>query len=210
MAGSNIIYKDAGYTENKPGFLSFIKSVFILPHISRRITAPVPNAKKTLVLFVILTTIFTANLIYEYQKSPDMEKSLQQLILRNPSDSKLHEKLGGYYLTINKNAAKREFDLAQEYYSYSLTPPINILGIETQPADRFKEITDSREKIMKEIEYWEKISLFLPEYSYSTMKTAVLYYQLDDKVKTNELTKLLLWQMPGDKLVQKIVDRLKI
>ncbi len=181
-------------------FLKFLK----FPHFIRKIPARGEKLWSNLLWYLILIIILI-NLFYPLFYPTDPLKDIKQGIMKNPWDASLHEKLGNYYLMLSGKAATKEYLLAEELYQKNN----KVLGTSTSPLTRFNEITNTREKIEKEREYWLNIANVFPDYLFARAKIAALSYQLGDRdqVKTN--LDILLSESPADPLFTKLSEELR-
>ena len=143
------------------------------PHISRRISAPL--------LFYLLLSFFLFNLFSDQFSPKNLEKNLRLMILRQPENSQLHEKLAEYYLSTNWEEAQKEYLLASSLYEEELTENSRILGVESSPLDTWNNLLTQRNKVKAEIGYWEKVAKQISDYQYTFLMLSSLYLSLGEK-----------------------------
>lgn len=191
--------------------IGFLKNIPFskFPHFLRVFPARlfVLGLQTTLWLFLYLCLLF--NLLNNYLVKTDEEKTLRLSIMKNPKEARFHEKLGEYYLSINKEEAEKEYTLAQEYYLLSEPQKNNVLGVQTSPWERWTEIATKREKLKQQVEYWEKIHRRLPNYLFAITKLTTLNYQLGDKEKAKDYLEIASKEDPVNQIALEMAERLK-
>lgn len=127
----------------------------------------------------------------------------------SPFDSQLHEKLGRYYLEVNLQAAQREYLMAEEFYQSRIISDGKIAGIQSPPWQTFLNLIGKRDKIRKDLIYWEKVTKNFPDYQYAKLKLAVLHAQLGEKNKGKDLLEKVLRDNPTNHLALSLREKLK-
>ncbi len=150
------------------------------PHIIRRFSAHkirLPFGKLFWLFFgaITITNVYSTRFIPKWE-----EKELQMNILKEPERSILHEKLGLLYLPINKNAAYKEYLLAQEYFIQSRSFKKDVLGIQSQPLQTWHNLETIKNNLSNEVSYWDNIYKFYPDYQFALIKIGSLYFELGD------------------------------
>ncbi len=175
------------------------------PHIIRRFSAHkirLPFGKLFWLFFgaTFITNIYSANFFPISE-----EKELQMNILKEPGKSLLHEKLGLLYLTINKNEAYKEYLLAQENFTQSLSFNNDILGTQSQPIQTWQNLESFQNNLSTEISYWDNIYKFYPEYQFALTKIGSLYIELGDYDKARKYINEVLKISPTDPTALKLI-----
>lgn len=162
------------------------------PQINRKLTA--------FLLILVLAPMGLANLMQNLIFEKNDEKKLRFEVMRYPYISVLHEKLGSYYLGINNEAAQREYILAQSS---------RVLGAQNSPWQTWQDILKIQNSQDLEIKYWEKVLLSYPDYTYASLKLAVLNLQKGNSEKARNYLSLMIAKNPTDETAKKLVERLK-
>lgn len=191
--------------------INFSKNVFFLkfPYFIRKFNATFITRGFKYALWIFLYICILTNLLASQLFKPDAEKSLRNELMKSPKEVSLHEKLGQYYLTINEKEAQKEYILAQKYYLLSEQQKNNVLGTQTSPWQRWTEAVTKREKLKRQVEYWEKIHRKLPSYVYAALKLATLNYQLGNKEKAKDYLEIALKEDPVNQMALEMAERLK-
>lgn len=177
-----------------------MKRISFFPHIYRKITATVAF----LGMILIIANIFSPQIL-----EVEEEKKLQHELIFNPTSSSLHEKLAQYYLTVNAKASQREYALAQDFYQSSSPDSTNVAGIKSSPWQTWLNFVFRREKLQKEVEYWETVYNRLPDYQYASLKLAVLHYQLGEKEASRRYLESFLYQNPTHSTALSLWEKIK-
>lgn len=178
-----------------------MKKLLHFPHIIRRITVSLTFIKFKyffgLFFFLLLLPNLWQNRIYP----PSEEKNLRFAIIKNPTLSSLHEKLGQYYLSINEEEAKKEYLLAEEFYKEQnlSTGDPKVLGNLSSPWQTWKNIKEQKQILYKSYTYWEEVLKKFPDYQYALLKLAAINLQLGNKDNAVAQLQKLLKQSPNNK-----------
>lgn len=159
-------------------------------------------------LLIIFMGIIAINLLTDLIWDQDSEKMLRSDILTNPQGSIPHQKLGQYYLSINIEAAQREYALAEELYQHKVNTSDKVAGIESSPWQTWLNLITQKEQIGEEIKYWQIIHSSLPDYQYAILKLAIYYYQLGDKNRGKEYLETLLLKNPTSEIALQVAQKL--
>ena len=133
------------------------------------------------------------------KKYSNNQKQLHFAVLRHPYSSTTHEKLGQHYLDKNREFAESEYILAQEYYLPQTAPLADVLGQKSTPKDTWLSIETEREQKESQIRFWSKIQEKYPDYNYSLLKQASLYYILGEQTTSKGLLERILVTNPSEK-----------
>lgn len=179
------------------------------PQISRRIPTWLQNFDFKAMLLILFISLIGLNITTDSKKYSNNQKQLHFAVLRHPYSSTTHEKLGQYYLDKNREFAESEYILAQEYYlEQKIVPFADVLGQKSTPRDTWLNIEKEKEQVRSQIEYWYKIQEKYPDYSYSLLKQASLYYVLDEKLTSKGLLERVLITNPNDKTAVSLLRKL--
>lgn len=172
------------------------------PQINRRITASVG--------LIVILIYLGLNLYPEITISKTYEKNLQTALLKNPTNSFFHEKLGQYYLEKDNIQAEREYKLAQKYYQSQITfSNTNVLGSQSSPWQTWLNYIEKKQNLDREIQYWEKVSQIYPQYFYADLKLASLFWEKGEKEKAKSRLEKILLIDPANQTVSKILLKIK-
>lgn len=147
------------------------------PHKNRKLTA--------VFLLLILFFIVGANLAQNKLFPATNEKKIRLELLRNPTNSLLHEKLGQLYTGQSQEAAKREYILTGAEK--------NILGSEASD----------------QIKYWEKVVQIHPNYLYAYLKLAQFNLQKGKIDKAKIYLEKVLREDPTNENAKKLLAAIK-
>lgn len=175
-----------------------------LTHFSRANSAQTFFKILNSLLLIVFVGFIVINLSTDLFGGQDSEKRLRSDILTNPLGSIAHQKLGQYYLSINAQAAEREYALAEELYKQKVEYNDKIAGIESSPWQTWLNLKTQKEQIGQQIKYWETVHSTLPEYQYAILKLAIYYYQLGDKTRGKEYLETLLAKNPTNQTALKV------
>ncbi|MBI3380242.1 hypothetical protein HY029_05805 [Candidatus Gottesmanbacteria bacterium] len=161
------------------------------PQINRKLTAGL--------LLVFFLLISVANIIQNRLFKVGGEKKLHSAIMQNPNLESLHERLGQYYLGINKESAEREYRLAQEnFISSSNLSTLKVLGSQSSPWQTWQNIEAKIQNLESETSYWEKVTLIYPDYLYAELKLALLNMQRGNPQKAKNYLLTVLNKDPSN------------
>ena len=178
------------------------------PHFIRKIHASPLMRIFDYFLWYLIIFLVLLNLFHTYFFPFNEEKRLQRQIIIKPFEALFHESLGQYYLVVNYQAANREYLLAQKLYEETQIAGNKVLGVQSSPAEIWANITSQKQKLGKEMDYWEIINKAFPDYLYTKAKMAALAYQLGDKNKTWQWLNLGLSESPKDELLLQLTQKL--
>ena len=153
------------------------KFLFNFPHILRRFSAHRLGPVISLV-WLSFYTIVALNLFSTYLFDKTPERLMQDALLRAPTSVTLHTQLATMYLASNRDAAIREFKLAQ---THDDTPSPRVLGVATQDTDA--TIMAQYITAEKEIELYERLVAKYPTYSFAYTRLLDLYSKIGDVKK---------------------------
>jgi tetratricopeptide (TPR) repeat protein len=178
------------------------------PHFIRKIHASPFMRIFDYFLWYLVIFLVLFNLFHTYFFPFNEEKRLERQIIVKPFEVLFHDNLGQYYLAINYQAANREFFLAQKLYEETTFAENKVLGTQSSPAEIWASVISQKQKLEKELDFWEKINKAFPDYLYTKAKIATLAYQLGDKDKTQKWLNLGLSQSPKDELLLQLTQKL--
>lgn len=179
------------------------------PHFIRKIHASPFMRIFDYFLWYLVIFLVLLNLFHTYFFPFNEEKRLQRQIIIKPFEALFHEELGRYYLAVNYQAANREYLLAQKLYEETTFAENKVLGMQSPPAEIWASVTSEKQKLEKELDFWEKINKAFPDYLYTKAKMAAIAYQLGDKDKTQKWLDLGLHESPKDVLLLQLTQELK-
>ncbi len=172
------------------------------PQINRRITA-------TVYLGIFLLILGT-NIWHDRIFTKNREKTLRLSLLRNSTNSFLHEKLGQLYLSENEKASEREYLLAQQYYQNPpVSPDSDVLGLTSNPWQTWQKLIAKKRNLDIEINYWEKVNSTYPDYLYSLSKLAVLHWEKKEPQKAKDYIGIVLTKDPANQTALKLTQKIK-
>lgn len=189
--------------------LPFPKPSFQFPHFTRKINAVSWVFPLRTLTVILLVTIIILNLCHNLLFETNLEKELQQQIISNPANYLLHEKLGQTYLSINAEAAKKEYELAQELYQQNQLSNSNVLGLQSSPWQNWQNMISIQEKLKQEVALWRGINATFPDYRYALLKLAALKYQLGEKEESEKYLEILLRQNPKNETVLLLKQKIR-
>lgn len=172
------------------------------PHINRKLTA--------VFLLTLFLLIVVLNLAQNQLFKTSDEKRLRFQLLQNPQISLLHEKLGQYYLVTDETAAKREYLLAQEYYSpIKALPEAIVSGNQFSPWQTWQNLTAKKHSLANEQHYWENVSETYPDYLYAYLKLALINLQKGDTIRAKDYLATILRDDPTNIWAAKLLSEIK-
>ncbi len=183
-------------------FPSFLKQITVgihkiqFPHYHRKFTAPtliLPIDR--ILLFIVILLIFV-NLIHSVFISFNEEKSLKRKIISFPSLSTFHEQLGEYYLKYNLTEAGKEYLLANELSKengYPTDSNSTVLGTTDSPFEAWIRFVSYNQALEEDLNNWNIIETTFNNYSYSHLKKAFLYDQLENEDGVKKELQSLGW-----------------
>ena len=201
------------------------------PHILRIIAAPLQVLSFHNLFFSATAVFLAANLVFPLYLPKTGEAKLEAEILKQPFNYSLHEKLGQIYLSVNKEAAGREYALAQEYYRNFQSPfdTTRVLGSQAvngtltteenakdenanyplSPQSRWENVLSKRKLLENEKAYWQSVILTYPQYQYAYMRLAAINLQEEDFDAAKGYIGFLTEKSPLDPYVVKLNEILK-
>lgn len=179
------------------------------PHIIRKINAEPLARPFDYFFWYLLICLILINLLHSHLFPFDTEKRLQRRIVQIPFESTFHEQLGQYYLSLNMKAAEGEYFLAEELYQNAHGTKTNVLGVQSSPADIFKNVKSKQQSTENELKQWEFVYNNFPDFIYAKKKMAILHYQLGNKEKSGEYLKSVLSESPSDQTLVNLTEQLK-
>ncbi len=162
---------------------------------------PQINRKLTAAIFLLLLSLTSfLNLLQSRLFETSEGEKLNQAVLQNPRLSRLHQNLGQYYLGSDREAAQREYELAQEYYTSESTP---------NPRQTWQKIEDKIRNLSQEDKYWEKVKEVYPYYLYAKLNLVIINLEKGETNKAKSYLTEVITQDPTNETAVKIWEQLK-
>lgn len=172
------------------------------PHIHRKLTAVIG-----ITLFLLFSLL---NLMQNQLFGTNEERELRFSLLQKPDISNIHEKLGQLYLEVNEKWAKREYQLAQEYYNeLEPTASTKVLGSEVNPWQKWQNYISKKQNQENEIKYWKSVQKTYPDYLYADLKLAVLSMQQGEATKIKTYLAAVILKDPTNQIALRLTEKLK-
>lgn len=134
---------------------------------------------------------------------------MQNRIMQNPYNSSYHEKLGQFYLSLNKEAAEREYKLAQHFFLKNPSYGSSVLGDQSPPLKTWDNLLMTQSNLRQERNYWELIHRKYPRYLYAFQKLAVINLELGEKNNARVLLQEAMREFPADPLTFQLMEKLE-
>lgn len=183
-----------------------IKTTIKFPHFLRKLPANFFFSLIKNLFYPFLLLVLLLNLGQVFIFPDDEEKILRYELLKHPTEAKLHERLGYYYLGINYTAAKREYLLAEEFYRLTLSKTTDK---KESPWQRWTVISAQRERLKKEALFWDSVRQAFPDYYYAPLKLAAIHFLLGNDERAKEYIQVVLRENPTEESALHLYERLK-